>query len=202
MRTGLTHAERKRRTRSGLVETARKVFLERGFHAASLDEIAEAAGYSKGAVYSNFASKADLFLAVLDAHYEQRARAYADVVLDESDLEAAYRAVARFRLEAQAREPEWEGLLLEFWTYAARRDDLREALVERRERFLDLIAGLIEELASRHGVAYTIPTLDIARGSSALLRGMAIERMLDPSASSGDALEQMHTAYMKGLTKR
>jgi AcrR family transcriptional regulator len=202
MRTGLTHAERKRRTRSGLVETARKVFLERGFHGASLDEIAEAAGYSKGAVYSNFASKADLFLAVLDAHYEQRARAYADVVLDESDLEAAYRAVARFRLEAQAREPEWEGLLLEFWTYAARRDDLREALVERRERFLDLIAGLIEELASRHGVAYTIPTLDIARGSSALLRGMAIERMLDPSASSGDALEQMHTAYMKGLTKR
>lgn len=200
MKTGLTHAERKRRTRSGLVQTARSVFLERGFHGASLDEIAEAAGYSKGAVYSNFASKADLFLAVLDAHYEQRARAYADVVLDESDLEAAYRAVARFRLQEQAREPAWEPLLLEFWMYAGRRHELRAALIERRERFVDLIARLIEELASRHGIAYTIPSRDVARGSSALLRGMAIERMLDPSATSVDALEQMHAAYMKGLT--
>jgi AcrR family transcriptional regulator len=202
MKTGLTHAERKRRTRAGLVETARSVFLERGFYGASLDEIAEAAGYSKGAVYSNFASKADLFLAVLDAHYEQRARAYTDVALDELDAQAAYRAVARFRIEEQRRDPAWEPLFLEFWTYAARRDELRAALIERRERFLDLIAGLIDELASRHGVAYAIPTRDVARGSAALLRGMAIERMLDPSSSSADALEEMHAAYMNGLTRR
>jgi AcrR family transcriptional regulator len=202
MKTGLTHAERKRRTRAGLIETARSVFLESGFYGASLDQIAEAAGYSKGAVYSNFASKADLFLAVLDAHYEQRARAYTDVVLDESDPEDAYRAVARFRIEEQAREPAWEPLFLEFWTYAARRDELREALIERRERFLDLIAGLIDELALRYGITYTISSRDAARGSSALLRGMAIERMLDPSATAGDALEEMHAAYMKGLTKR
>ncbi len=202
MKTGLTQAERKEQTRAGLVATARREFLERGFHGASLDHIAEAAGYSKGAVYSNFASKADLFLAVLDAHFEERARAYAGVALDGSDLEETYRAVARFRLEAEQREPEWEPLLLEFWTYAARRDDLREALAERRERFLDLIASLIEELAARHGVTYTIPAREVARGSAALLRGMVIERMLDPAASSLELLERMHAAYMKGLTKR
>ena len=202
MKTGLTQPQRKARTRRTLVATARRVFLERGFHGASLDDIADAAGYSKGAVYSNFTSKADLFLAVLDAHFEERARAYADVALDGGSLEDSYRAVARFRFAAEEREPEWEPLLLEFWTYAARREDLRAAVTDRRERFLDVIAGLIEELASRHGVAYAIPTREVARGSAALLRGMAIERMLDPSAASLDALEQVHAAYMTGLTKR
>src|SRR6478609_6344935 len=51
MRTGLTQPQRKERTRRSLVETARRVFGERGFHGASLEEIADAAGYSKGAVY-------------------------------------------------------------------------------------------------------------------------------------------------------
>src|SRR5919198_76152 len=189
MKTGLTQPQRKARTRRTLVETARRVFLERGFHGASLDDIADPAGYSKGAVYSNFASKADLFLAVLDAHFEERARAYADVALDGGSLEDSYRAVARFRFAAEEREPEWEPLPLEFWTYAARREDLRTAVTDRRERFLDVIAGLIEELASRHGVAYAIPTREVARGSAALLRGMAIERMLDPSAASLEELE-------------
>jgi AcrR family transcriptional regulator len=202
MKSGLTQAQRKQRTRAELVETARRIFLAHGFHGASLDEVAEAAGYSKGAVYSNFAGKAELFLAVLDAHFAERARSYAAVALDGRDLDESYRAVARFRLEAEEREPDWEPLLLEFWTYAARRRDLREAVSERRERFLDVIADLIGELASRHGVTYTIPVREVARGSAALLRGMVVERMLDPAASSTGVLAEMHAAYMKGLTKQ
>ena len=201
MKTGLTQAQRKQRTSAGLVETARVLFLERGFHATSLDDIAEAAGYSKGAVYSNFGGKAQLFLAVLDAHLELRAQAYTDVALEGHDLDETYRAVARFRLEADEREPAWEPLLLEFWTYAARRDELRAAVSERREWFLDVIAELIETLANRHGVAYTIPLREVARGSAALLRGMAVERMLDSAATPIDWLAEMHAAYMKGLMK-
>ena len=200
MKTGLTQVQRKEQTRTSLVATARRVFLERGFHGSRLDDIADAAGYSKGAVYSNFASKADLFLAVLDAHFEEHARAYTDVALGGEDLDETYRAVARFRLDAEQREPDWEPLLLEFWSFAARRDDLRDAFARRRERFNDLIAGLIEDLAQRHGVAYAIPTREVARGSGALLRGMVMERMLDP-ATSTDALAEMHVAYMRGLTR-
>jgi len=201
MKTGLTQVERKQQTRARLVETARGEFGRHGWSGASLDRIAEAAGYSKGAVYSNFASKADLFLAVLDAHFESRARDYAGVALDGGTAEQSYRAVARFRLEAAERDPEWEPLLLEFWTHAARRPALREALTERRERFLELIADLIEELATRHGIAYAIPTLEVARGSAALLRGLMIERMLDPSATPPELIEEMHAAYMTGLSK-
>ena len=61
------------------------MFLRRGFHAASLDEIAEEAGYTKGAVYSNFAGKDDLFLALLAEHYVQRAETYAALILAEED---------------------------------------------------------------------------------------------------------------------
>src|SRR6185503_8496613 len=96
----LTQAQRKQRTRADLVATARTVFIERGFHGASLDEIAERAGYSKGAVYSNFTGKDDLFLAMLDAQFEQRARVLADVIFDEESLEDSYRAVARSMVAA------------------------------------------------------------------------------------------------------
>ncbi len=198
--TRLTRSERKERTREELVAAARRVFLRRGFHAASLEEIAEEAGYTKGAVYSSFESKDELFLAVLDAHFDQRAHAYTDVVLDEERLEASYRAVARFMVAAEEREPEWTPLLLEFWTHASRREPLRLAVVERRERFLDVIAGLIEELASRHGVGYQIPAKEVVRGSAALARGMALERLLAPGAVSGELFEEMHTAYVNGLT--
>ena len=65
----LSRAERREQTRDDLIAAADRLFVEGGFHATSLDQIAAAAGYTKGAVYSNFASKEDLFFAV----YERRA---------------------------------------------------------------------------------------------------------------------------------
>jgi AcrR family transcriptional regulator len=197
----LKQAERRERTRGELVETARQVFVERGFHGASLDEIAERAGFSKGAVYSNFAGKDEFFLAVLDAQFEQRARILADVVLDEQRLEDSYRAVARSMVAADEGEPGWTPLLLEFWAHASRRPSLRAAVGERRERFFDIIAGLIEELGRRHGVQFTIPAKEIARGSNALARGIALDRLLTDGAVSAELFEEMHTAYVLGLTR-
>ena len=201
MATRLTQAQRRQRSRAGLVETARATFLERGFHGASLEEIAERAGYSKGAVYSNFAGKDELFLAVLDAHFEQRARVLADVFLDGESLEDSYRAVARFMVAADEGEPRWTPLLLEFWAHASRRPALREAVAERRERFFGVAAGMIEELGRRHGATFSIPAKDVARGSNALGRGIALDRLLRPDSVSGELFEEMHAAYVGGLTR-
>ena len=128
----LTQAERKERTRSELVATARRAFLERGFHGASLDEIAEEAGYTKGAVYSNFAGKDDLYLALLDAHYEERADAYVAMMRDEPSFDDAIRAVGRFMAEADAREPDWLPTLAEFVAHV--RLDLELVLRRRADR--------------------------------------------------------------------
>src|SRR6266705_548434 len=125
MRQRLSRQDRKQRTRADLVAAAREVFLRRGFHGASLEEICEQAGYTKGAVYSNFAGKDELFLAVLDAHAAGRTRACAEA------------------------DPRWVPVLIEFWTHASRHDDLRRQVSERHERNLDAIAALLEGLADR-----------------------------------------------------
>ncbi len=102
---------------------------------------------------------------------------------------------------ADEGEPRWTPLLLEFWAHASRRPALRTAVAERRERFFTIIAGLIDELGARQGVTFAIPTKDIARGSNALARGMALDRLLDPSSVSADLFEEMHTAIAIGLTR-
>jgi AcrR family transcriptional regulator len=197
----LLRAERKERTKGELVEAARTVFLRRGFHGASLDEIAEEAGYTKGAVYSNFDGKDALFLAVFEDNFRRRAAAYVDFVFDEVDIEDSYRAVARFWRDANEREPEWPRLVAEFLVHASRDDQLRTAAREARERGLEAIAGIVRTLADRHGVQFTLPINEVARGSAALNRGLAIEQLLDPELPA-EEFEEMHLAYMRGVTRR
>jgi AcrR family transcriptional regulator len=200
-KTRLLRAERKEQTKGELVEAARTVFLRRGFHGASLDEIAEEAGYTKGAVYSNFDGKDALFLAVLDDQLQRRAAQYVGFVFDDADIEDSYRAVARFWRDANEREPEWGRLLSEFYVHASRTESLRRAALEVRERGLDAVASIIDALAEQHGVQFTIPTRELARGSAALNRGLGVEQLLDPELPAV-MFEEMHVAYMRGLTKR
>jgi AcrR family transcriptional regulator len=197
----LLRAERKERTKSELVGAARTVFLRRGFHAASLDEIAEEAGYTKGAVYSNFDGKDDLFLAAFEEHFRRRAQMYAEVIFDQENIEDSYRLVARVWREGNEAEPEWARLLTEFLIHASRDEALRTRVLEVREQGLERIAAMVDALAAQHGVEFTLPTIEVARSSGALNRGLAIEQLLNPQLSA-EMFEQIHVAHMRGLTKR
>lgn len=197
----LPRQERRAQTRAELVAAARRAFLREGFHAASLDAIAEEAGYTKGAFYSNFASKDDVLVAVLEEHFRDRAEAYESLVSSAETIEDAYGAVARFWHDANEREPEWSRLVIEFMAHASRNEKLRQAVREVRERGLDRIARIVELLAERHGVEYTIPISELVRGSGALKRGLAVEQLLDPGLSV-EAFEEMHVAFIRGLTKQ
>ena len=130
MATRVSRADRKARTRDDLLAAARLVFLRRGFRAASLDELADEAGYTKGAVYSNFRGKDDLFLALLDEHYTQRTLAHRAVMqeLEFDDPEETRRAIARVMLEAYEREPAWWTLVADFSTHASRDPELSARL--------------------------------------------------------------------------
>jgi AcrR family transcriptional regulator len=199
MAVRLTRTERKEQTRADLIAAARAVFLRRGFHGASLDEIAVEAGYTKGAVYSNFAGKDDLFVAVLDAHYESRLEVYAELMLDGETFDETARTVSRFMADAGAREPGWLPTLAEFVAHAARDEPLRAEYVRVRERFLVAVAAIIANLAERHGVALRVSPLEAARASSALVRGFSAERQLDPDGVSSDLFVELHAALMRGL---
>jgi AcrR family transcriptional regulator len=196
----LPRQERRAQTRAELLAAARRAFVRDGFHAASLDGIAEDAGYTKGAFYSNFGSKDDLLVAVLDGHFSARVDAYDQLIFAADTMEDAYRAVARHWHDANEREPEWSRLVVELFAYASRSEPLRLAVKDVRERWLDRIAELVARLAERHGVEFTIPIRELVRGSGALNRGLAVEQLLDP-ALPVEAFEEMHVAYMRGLTK-
>lgn len=195
----LGRSQRKERTRTEVLQSARRVFLARGFHEASLEEIAEEAGYTKGAVYSSFASKDELFLAVLDEHIDRRLQAYEELIPEAPTLEEGLRVAGRYMAELDAREPAWQPLMVEFWIHAARREPLRLAARERHERATAAITALIAKLAARHDVEYRIPDPHLVRGSGALARGMALERLIDPAAAPVELVEEMFVAYCLGL---
>ncbi len=199
MAVRMSRNERKERTRTDLLAAARRVFLERGFHRASLDEIAMEAGYTKGAVYSNFVDKDALFLAVLDAHYERRIDEYTEIMLEGESFDDAARELARFMAETDVSEPRWLPLVSEFMAHAARHDDARRAYNATRRRFLEAIARIIEATKERYGVTYVAEPLDIARASSVLIRGFSAERQLDPEAVPPELFVELHTAFLRGL---
>src|SRR5919106_5975705 len=114
----LSRKENQAHTRTCLLEAATKVFTRRGLEQASVDEVAEEAGYTKGAFYANFKSKEELFLAMLDERFGERIeeveRAFAS---DESPPEQARHAAGDFARVARA-DPETERLFMEFANYA------------------------------------------------------------------------------------
>ena len=134
----LTRAEQQSRTRDALVASARRVFARDGFHGANLTAIAREAGLTKGAVYSNFDNKADIFLAVLDddlAYFEPETW---DPLAKYASVPSLYGQSVRLPgLAAEEREALGFGLAtLEFAAAAARDQELSDALSERLGRLL------------------------------------------------------------------
>jgi AcrR family transcriptional regulator len=197
----LTRPERKERTRTDLVAAARRVFERHGFHRASLEQIAEEAGYTKGAVYSNFAGKDELFLAVLDEHIAERVPVYSEIIRGQRTFEGALRSIARHLVALGEEDPAWTPLLVEFWTHASGREPLRRAVRERHDRQMQAVGAALDDLAARHGMAYRLPTPEFVRGSAALARGMGLERLVDPGALRGEVFEEMFVALCMGLAR-
>src|SRR6478672_7094145 len=125
----LTPERRRELTRSTLIDAAADVFAKRGFHAASLEEIAETADFTRGAIYKNFENKEELFFAVIERRIDAQLTRFAEVI--EADGSAA-RDPARLAgvwQEVLAFDQDWFTLDLEFRLYAMRNEDARERWV-------------------------------------------------------------------------
>ena len=200
-RLRMTRAERSEQTRAELIDAARTVFLRRGFHGASLDEISAEAGYTTGAVYSRFGGKDELFLAVVDDHLDRRTRLYNDAALAAEDFESAHREVVRAAIAVGREEPGWTPLLMEFWTHAARREELRAAVAERNERNLEASAQLQEALAERHGMKLLRSPHEMQRAVTAMARGLSLERQIVDDAELESLWEECVIALLRAFTE-
>lgn len=165
--------------RQAVLGAARRHFEEFGFHGSSLDAIAEAAGFSKGAVYSRFASKDDVFLAVLEDHIERRA-ASTRAQLDEFDDESDIAVLATVSIRASVATVAWQAALIEFRAHAWREPELNARYRDLHQRTIASIAGFMEEMFRRRGEAPPIPTGDMAVAGLAEGAGVVLEYMADP----------------------
>jgi len=198
----LTRKERQAHTRARLMHSAATVAARRGLERASLDEVAEDAGFTKGAVYANFESKEDLFLAMVDAHFGARLEELDRILSTEQDPDRQAREAAEGFVRALSAEPEWQRLFFEFAIYAARNEEFRGQLVERYRALRDRIAELLARRAERLGLEPVIPPTDVAAMTFAMANGMALERMLEPDAVPDSLFPEMMAVFFTGLRAR
>jgi AcrR family transcriptional regulator len=195
----LTRKEKQAHTRACLMQSAATVFARRGLQQASIDEVAEDAGFTKGAFYANFKSKEELFLAMLDERFTQRIEGIESVIAGEgSTAEKARRAGDNF-VQGLSADREWERLFFEFSAYAARDDDFREELVTRYRTMRDRMAAALEAHSEELGKEATLPFDQVALMVSVMANGFALEKLLEGEAVPDELYGTMLTVFFAGL---
>jgi AcrR family transcriptional regulator len=195
----LTRKEKQAHTRSCLMKSAAKVFARRGLQQASIDEVTEDAGFTKGAFYANFKSKEELFLAMLDERFAERLKEIDAVVgSDEAPEVQAQQAGADFARFLSA-DRGWQRLFFEFAAYAARNEDFREELVTRHRALRERIAELYSRRAGELDLTPPIPFEQVSLMTFAMAHGVALEKLLEPEAVPDDLYGTMLLVFFTGL---
>ncbi|MGU7784860.1 TetR/AcrR family transcriptional regulator [Burkholderia sp. PU8-34] len=192
--TRLTREQSKDQTRERLLNAAQEIFLTKGFVAASVEDVAAAAGYTRGAFYSNFRSKAELLLELLER--------------DHSAVQAEFQAIfngggTREQMEATVlthysrlhRDDRCYLLWVEAKLQAARdpkfRVDFNQFLQEKREQ----MAEYIRLFAERSGTPLLLPAETLALGLMGLCDGVQSYYTADPQHVSADAAEAVLAGF-------
>ncbi|MBP3083467.1 TetR/AcrR family transcriptional regulator [Mycolicibacterium fortuitum] len=181
--------------RDRILDAALKVFAAEGFAGATIDAIGHAAGFTKGAVYSNFESKDELFLALLDRQFESRGALIA-TALDsgQGDTAAIAAALSRSTLDSIHDQNEYQIVLIEYWLRAVRDPELRERLVARRRAAADQALRIVEQAGT------SLPGKQLAALAQlvvTIISGIATEEVLQPGTVDVDTLTRLFTALLE-----
>ncbi len=177
----LDRRQRREQTRERLLDAASEVFAKRGYNAASLDEVAEAAGYTKGAVYSNFASKADLFMALADRRTEAALTSSAAAIRDTS-WDQAIGMLEHAARSTEHADMSWLLLVTEFWLSAMRDERIRRAVAAQYERARTSVAEILAETFRQANVEPPLPPRELGIVIEALGVGLGFQHAIDPDA--------------------
>ena len=181
----LTRSEQAGRNRALVLDAARRVFLARGYHGATLEQIADEAGFSKGVVYSQFDSKADLFLALLEARISERAAENARLAVSLPASEQGLLALVDHLARGDQATPGWLLLVIEFRVHAARDAELSRRYAAAHARTVEALAGVLAEVFARDGQALAAEPRRLAGLLLAFSAGAALEQAADPAALGG-----------------
>ena len=187
MSSRLSRAEQNDRNRALLLAAARRVFLDRGYYAATLEQIADEAGFSKGVVYSRFASKADMFLALLEDRIEERAAQNASVARELAGS-GDFDALLDLAQQAERAAPGWRLLVTEFRIHAARDPELNRRYAALHARAVEGIARALVSISEGPGATLPSPPRQLAELVLAIEAGLALEQSANPDALGGPDL--------------
>jgi AcrR family transcriptional regulator len=159
-----TRERRLEHTRSLLVDAAEEVFAEKGFTAATLDDIAHAAGYTKGAIYKHFDTKEELFLAVSDRYWRRYFDNFAEVMSASEEVGAREldEIARRWQQLSRDRGADHAALGHEFTLYLRRNPEARERVAAKRSEVVDALAKFIVEGIDHLGGTLLIPATTLA----------------------------------------
>jgi AcrR family transcriptional regulator len=197
----LTPERRRQQTRDHLLAAAAQVFADRGFHGASLDDVAAVAGFTKGAVYSNFKNKEGLFLALFKANYDREMDGLR-ATLEASELPPEFRLsdfVALIREQTNQTGGNFGVLYQEFWLYAARNPAAREQLTRLEDENVRGIAEVLEAEWKRQGLEPPEPAERVARIIAVLFRGIGLLGVLQPEVADDSLIEAAISLIARGL---
>src|SRR3954451_25442647 len=195
--------EEGRASRADLLAAALRVFADRGYKEAGVDEIARAAGYSKGALYWHFSGKEDLLLALLEERIDAPMREI--VALLESAPPELDMSVEASRAFARRISENRDAVLLEreYWSLAIRDPELRTRYAEHQTELRRALAGALEARARHLGApGLPMPAEDVARIVMSIVGGLAVEDLIDPGSVRPQLLGDALVLIYAGLVAR
>jgi AcrR family transcriptional regulator len=195
-------ADASRTAREQLLDAAARVFAERGYRGASVERIAAEAGVTKGALYWNFESKADLFFSLLDERVDKRVRMLVEATEAVAGEDTVTPLVSREISDVVDEERHMLLLTHEYWSLAARDPELSARYAERQRSLRTLVA---HGLVAHHEATSIVLTADpeqLATGVIALANGLAMDRIIDPDSVPDQLLGEMLGLIYDGLVLR
>jgi AcrR family transcriptional regulator len=197
----MTREQSKANTRERLLGAARSVFASSGFHGASVEEIASKAGFSTGALYSNFDGKEDLFLVLMEREIDEHAREISQAVGTRPSVAERATGGARQWMTMIEREPELLLLFTEFWAYGVRDAQVRPKVAARFAQVRELLTKLIADAAREFDLELEIPAEQLAVAIDALADGIARQKLADPEAVPDELMGRVLSLLFSAATR-
>jgi AcrR family transcriptional regulator len=197
----MTREQSRANTRERLLAAARSAFARSGFHGASVEEIASEAGFSTGALYSNFDGKEDLFLVLMEREIAEHQREIAEAVRAQASVAARATGGAQQWMTMIDRQPELLLLFMEFWAYGVRDPRMRPKVAERFAQVRQVLTQLIADGVRDFDLELEIPAEQLAIVIDALADGIARQKLADPDAVPDDLMGRALSLLLSAVTR-
>jgi AcrR family transcriptional regulator len=193
---------RREEVRRRLLEAAATVFAKRGYAGARLDEIAHTAGFTKGAVYSNFSGKHALLAELIEQHLRTQFSLSVEEIRSQDRPDRIIEDIADVYARSIVEDGTWTRLLVEIGQQAGHDAEVRQVYVGVRRALRDQLAERLEQACATLGYELVVPAEQVALTLQALRMGLSVEHGTDPEQVDAEHIARVFAATLRGLVKR